>query len=97
MSRQAPSSTRTVLVLLTAAAFLGWMPRLRRSGSIRWHMELLQGATPIQQFAPAASAYRAFSGLHDRFDVTIIAHRVWADGPFELVPVDDRALAAWLS
>jgi len=95
--RSNPSSTRTILVLLAFASFLGWMPRMRRSGAVRWHVEMLRGTTPIQQFAPAAAASRAFAGLEERFDVTIVAHRIRAGAPYEFVPIDDRALAAWLA
>lgn len=94
MPRAAPSTVRAVLVLLAAASILGWLPRLRRSGSIRAHVELLQKVSPIEHFAPAAQ--RAFADL-TRFDVTIVAHRVRDDLPYELVPVDDRAVAAWLA
>lgn len=96
MSRPAPTSVRTVLVLLIAASLLGWLPRMKRSGSIRRHVELLQRVTPIQQFAPVA-ANRAFFDLGDRFDLTIVAHRVRDDLPYLLVPVDERRVAAWLA
>ncbi len=96
MPRPAPTTVRTVLVLLVAASILGWLPRLRRSGPIRRHIDLLQNVSPIQQFAPAAG-HRTLVDLSDRFDFTVIAHRVRDDLPYLFVPVDDRALEAWLA
>jgi hypothetical protein len=82
-------------VLLAAASFLGWLPRLSRQGSVRRHVEMLRRAAPIQQFAPAA--YRAFAELEGRFDITIVAHRAFTGSHYEFVPVNERALAAWLA
>lgn len=87
---------RTALVLLAAAGILGWLPRLRRSGSIRAHVELLQKVAPIQQFAPRAGSTALF-GRDGHFSVTIVAQRLRADGPYALVPVDERQLAGWLA
>jgi hypothetical protein len=84
-----------VLVLLAAASFLGWLPRLSRQGSVRRHVEMLRSAASIQQFAPAA--YRAFADFEGRLDITIVAHRAHFGSRYELVPVNERALAAWLA
>lgn len=98
MSRPSSPTARTILVLLTAAAFLGWLPRGRRVTTLRRHVELLQKITPVHQFAPV-------NAMHARWDpdpesgsgLTVVAQRVPADGPYLLVPVDDRVLAGWLA
>ncbi|MDO9356880.1 MAG: hypothetical protein Q7T55_24500 [Solirubrobacteraceae bacterium] len=96
MSRPAPSTARTAVVLLLAASLLGWLPRLRRSGSIRSHIELLQKVAPIEQFAQVAGQ-RSFVDLAGRLDLTIVVHRARADLPYLFVPIDDRELAGWLN
>lgn len=90
------SSTRTVLVLLALAAFLGWVPRSRRMTSLRRHVELLQRVTPVHQFAPSA-AHRAFIDLDSPGSLTVIAHRVLSGEPYTLVGFDERAFATLLA
>lgn len=94
--RTSSHQIRTILVLLTAASLLGWLPRSRRMTTLRRHVELLQRVTPIHQFAPAYAQRAAFDPT-DRLDLTIVAHRVRLGAPYLLVPVDDRQLAAWLT
>lgn len=97
MPRETPPTVRTFVVLLAAAGILGWLPRLRRQGSIRSHVELLQKVAPIQQFAPRAGSTALF-GRGGHFSVTIVAQRLGAAGArYELVPVDERVAAAWLA
>lgn len=96
MSRGGAQSARTILVLLSTAALLGWLPRRHRVGSVRAHIELLQKISPIQQFAPAASS-RALFDRDGHFGVTVVAHRQRDGAPWTLVPVDERELAGWLA
>lgn len=95
MSRGGAQSARTILVLVSAAALLGWLPRRHRVGSVRAHIELLQKISPIQQFAPMAGS-RALFDREGHFGVTVVAHRLREGTPWTLVPVDERELAGWL-
>lgn len=96
MSRGSAQTARTVLVLLSAAALLGWLPRRHRIGSVRAHVELLQKISPIQQFAPTAGS-RALFDREGHFGVTVVAHRLRDGAGWTLVPVDERELAGWLT
>lgn len=95
VSPRSAQTARTVLVLLSAAALLGWLPRRHRVGSVRAHIELLQKVSPIQQFAPVAGS-RALFDRDGHFCVTVVAHRLRDGAPWTLVPVDERELAGWL-
>ncbi len=96
MPRQTSSTVRTILVLLSAFALLRSLRRPEGVTSLRRHVELLQKVTPIHQFAPIAGS-RALFDRDGAFGVTVVAHRLRTDLPWTLVPVDERAVAAWLA